>query len=194
MLKFQPLVPVNVMLFGNRVIADGTGYVKARSFKWVFNPKWLLSRVWVFVTPWTVACQVPLFMEFFSGRNTGVSSHFLLQGIFPTQELNLGLLHGRQILHHLSYQGSSWLLLNWTKGSPAYYLQTSSMDCFSVNPCPSNIINIFFSSVSSIASKQRLKQIINLYTYFLFFHCQKCQSMVILGWLVALPKFTSPGT
>ena len=66
----------------------------------------------LFVTPWTVACQVPLFMEFFSGRNTGVSSHFLLQGIFPTQELNLGLLHGRQILHHLSYQGSSWLLLN----------------------------------------------------------------------------------
>ena len=127
---------------------------------------------------------------FFSGRNTGVSSHFLLQGVFPTQELKLGLLPGRQILHHLSYQGSSWLLLNWTKGSPAYYRQTSSTDCFSVNPCPSNITNLFFSSLSSIASKQRLKQIINLYPYFLFFHCQKCQALVILGWLVALPKFT----
>ena len=34
----------------------------------------------------------------FPGRNTGVSCHFLLQGIFLTQELNPGLLHHRQIL------------------------------------------------------------------------------------------------
>ena len=32
------------------------------------------------------------------GKNTGVGCHFLLQGICPTQELNLGLLHCRQIL------------------------------------------------------------------------------------------------
>ena len=38
--------------------------------------------------------------------NTGVGCHFLLQGIFPTQGLNLGLLHCRQTLYHLSYQGS----------------------------------------------------------------------------------------
>ena len=31
----------------------------------------------------------------------------LLQWIFPTQELNHGLLHCRQILYQLSYQGSS---------------------------------------------------------------------------------------
>ena len=30
------------------------------------------------------------------GKNTGVGCHFLFQGIFPTQELNLGLLHCRQ--------------------------------------------------------------------------------------------------
>ena len=30
----------------------------------------------------------------------------LLQGNFQTQELNRGLLHGRRILHQLSYQGS----------------------------------------------------------------------------------------
>ena len=30
----------------------------------------------------------------------------LLQQIFPTQELNWGLLHYRWILHKLSYQGS----------------------------------------------------------------------------------------
>ena len=38
------------------------------------------------------------------GQNTGVGSLSLLQGIFPTQELNRGLLHCRQILYQLSYQ------------------------------------------------------------------------------------------
>ena len=39
------------------------------------------------------------------GQNTGVGSLFLLQGIFPTQDLNQGLLHCRWILYRLSYQG-----------------------------------------------------------------------------------------
>ena len=39
----------------------------------------LLSFVQLFVTPWTAACQAPLSMGFPS-KNTGVSSHFLLQG------------------------------------------------------------------------------------------------------------------
>ena len=38
--------------------------------------------------------------------NTGESSLTLLQAIFPTQELSQGLLHCRQILYQLSYQGS----------------------------------------------------------------------------------------
>ena len=36
------------------------------------------------VTSWTVALQAPLSMEF-SGKNTRVGCHFLLQGIFLTQ-------------------------------------------------------------------------------------------------------------
>ena len=32
--------------------------------------------------------------------------HVLLQGIFPTQGSNLGLLHCRQIRYYLSHQGS----------------------------------------------------------------------------------------
>ena len=39
------------------------------------------------------------------GKNTGVGCHALLQGIFPTQGLNPGLLHCRPILYQLSYQG-----------------------------------------------------------------------------------------
>ena len=37
-------------------------------------------------------------------KNTGVGSLSLPQGIFLTQELNLGLLHFRRILYQLSYQ------------------------------------------------------------------------------------------
>ena len=40
------------------------------------------------------------------GQNAGVGSLSLLQRIFPTQGLNRGLLHCRQILCQLSYQGS----------------------------------------------------------------------------------------
>ena len=36
--------------------------------------------------------------------------HFLLQGIFLTQGLDLGLLHCRQILYHLSHQGYMYIL------------------------------------------------------------------------------------
>ena len=41
-----------------------------------------------------------------SGQNTGVGSLSLLQGIFPTQGLNPGLPHCRQILYQLSHKGS----------------------------------------------------------------------------------------
>ena len=42
----------------------------------------------------------------FSGKHTGVSCHFLLQGVFLTQVSNLGLLHCRWILLPLSHLGS----------------------------------------------------------------------------------------
>ena len=49
------------------------------------------------------------------GQNTGVGSLSLLQGIFPTQESNQGLLHCRQILYQLSYQGSPIPLIKGSK-------------------------------------------------------------------------------
>ena len=57
----------------------------------------------------------------FPGQNTGVGCHALLQRIFPTQRLNLSLLHCRQVLYHLSYQGSprilEWAAIPFSKGS-----------------------------------------------------------------------------
>ena len=52
---------------------------------------------WILGTPWTEAHQAPLSMGF---PRQEYWSHFLLQGIFPSQGLNLGILHCRQILYH----------------------------------------------------------------------------------------------
>ena len=43
------------------------------------------------------------------GQNTGVGSLSLLQGIFPTQGSNPGLLHRRQTLYQLSHKGSPYI-------------------------------------------------------------------------------------
>ena len=58
-----------------------------------------------FATPQTVAHQAPLSMEF-SRQEYWSGLLFPSPGIFPTQGSNPGLLHCRQILYHLSYQGS----------------------------------------------------------------------------------------
>ena len=94
-----------------------------------------LSHAWLFVNPWTTACQAsPSFTVSqreaycwdlplrkidrglvanrllcswdFSGKNAGVGCHFLLQGIFPTRRSNPSLLPCKQILYQLSHQGS----------------------------------------------------------------------------------------
>ena len=41
----------------------------------------------------------------FPDKSTGVGYHFFLQGIFPTQGSNPGLLHCRQTLYCLTHQG-----------------------------------------------------------------------------------------
>ena len=52
-----------------------------------------------------IACWVPLCPWDLPGKNTGVGSHSLLQGISPTQGLNPSFLYCRQILYCLSHQG-----------------------------------------------------------------------------------------
>ena len=91
-----------------------------------------LSRVQLFATPWTVAYQAPLSMGF-PGKSTGVGCHFLLQGIFLTQGSNPGLLPCRQMLYHLSHQGSplEWIspfqtdmcFSNWLSGKRVYRMK-----------------------------------------------------------------------
>ena len=59
--------------------------------------------------PLTVAYQSPLSKGILQGKNTEVGCHALFQGLFPTQGSNPGLPHCRQILYHLSHQGSRWI-------------------------------------------------------------------------------------
>ena len=96
------------------------------------------------------------------GKNTGVSCHALLQGIFPTQGSNPGLAHCRWILYHLDYQRSprilqrvavpfsrgsfwprNWTKVSWiagrfftswaTRGAPTFQYKYFKLDYFTVH-------------------------------------------------------------
>ena len=98
------------------------GILQARILEWValrFSRGFPNSGI----KPRSPALQVDSLLSEPSGKpkNTGVGSLSLLQGIFPTQELNQDLLHCRRILYPLSYQESpipSKLLLtsHWPYG------------------------------------------------------------------------------
>ena len=84
--------------------------------------KWtLLSWVWLFATSWMVAFQSPVSMDS-PGQNTRVGGRSLLQGIFPTQGSNSGLPHCRQILYHVSHQGSPQYIYTCTHTYICVYL------------------------------------------------------------------------
>ena len=59
-----------------------------------------LSCAQLFVSPWTLAHQSPVSMEF--SRWECWSGRSLLQGMILTQGLNPSLLHYKRILHHVS--------------------------------------------------------------------------------------------
>ena len=93
-----------------RIGSFKSGWVWKRQLAWLFLKKWVkwksLSHVRLSVTPWTVYSPWNS-----PGQNTGVGSLSLLQEIFPTQGLNPGLLHCRQILYQLSHRGSPLALV-----------------------------------------------------------------------------------
>ena len=119
-------------------------------WKW----KWKsLSRVWLFATPWTIQS-----MEF------SRSEYWSLQGIFPTQGSNPGLLHCRWILNQLSHKGSLRIL-----------------------PFPSPItvkvpVNFIISVISRYIS---LLPLAMDYIFFCFFAC-----LIIFDWMVDIVIFT----
>ena len=74
----------------------------------------LSTVVVVFETPWTIACQDPLSMGF-PRQEYRNGLHFHLQENFPTQELNLHVLHWQADSLPPSHQGSPCCLLDTVK-------------------------------------------------------------------------------
>jgi len=72
-------------------------------------------------------------------KNTGLGNLSLLQGICPTLESNWGLLHFRQILYQLNYQGSlhKYVSIFFQVIFPLRLLQNTEQSslCYIVGPC-----------------------------------------------------------
>ena len=83
------------------------------------------------------------------GKNTGVDCHSLLQSIFPTQGLNLGLLHFRQFLYHLSYREHQQII---------YYVIMQSV-------CLENNINQLISIIPALRPKAAARLKVNIFSY-----------------------------
>ena len=65
-----------------------------------------LSHVWLFETPWTVACQDPLSMGILQARILECVAMTSSRGSSQPRDSNQGLLHCRWILYQLSYKRS----------------------------------------------------------------------------------------
>ena len=65
------------------------------------------------MTPWTVACQAPVHWILQARILEWIAISFS-KGIFLIQESNLGLLHCRQILYQLSYEGNPIMILSYS--------------------------------------------------------------------------------
>ena len=85
-------------------------------------------------------------------KNTGVGSLSLLQGIFPAQESNWGLLHCRWILYQLSYQGSPFLRVSLCICSVLYMLSSFfPIYHFISSEMLSTVVNYSMTSVPDIS-------------------------------------------
>ena len=80
----------------------------------------------------TMDCSPPTWNS--PGKNAGVGSHSLLQGIFPIQESNLGLLHWRWILYHLNHQQLLNCRWSWAPAHMLYQRSILSTQCAGKDP------------------------------------------------------------
>ena len=108
----------------------------------------VLSHVRLSAPLWTEAHQAPLSTGF-SGKETGVGCHFLLQGIFPTQGSNLYLLcllHCRRILYPLSHRRSFMRTGDFVLLWPSSY----SEHCLVNSRWSLNVLRVWTSGTSQV--------------------------------------------
>ena len=99
------------------------------------------------------------------GKGTGVGCHFLLQGIFQTRGLNLGLLHCRRILYHY-VPPEEWL----------ERLSKCTRQCL-------RVVGIFIILIEGVSYIYIYAHIYVLYTYVCMSHIFVCLfSLSIIIW------------
>ena len=99
------IIPTSVLVSGNYCIFSAKWLLLLFQPQGCYQPS--VARKKVSVSCSVVSSSLParvLCPWDFPGKNIGVDCHIFLQGIFPTQELNSGLLHRMQILYCLSHQ------------------------------------------------------------------------------------------
>ena len=107
--------------------------------------------------PMDCSPQAPLSWDS-PGKNTGVGYYALLQGIFPTQGLNPGLPHCRQILYQLSHKGNP-RILEWVAytfavdlPNPGIELGSSALQADSL---PTELSGQPFNHLPSVIKKKK---------------------------------------
>ena len=85
----------------------------------VLRKCYLLSRVQLFATPWTVARQAPLSMGF-SEQEYQSGLPYPSPGDLPNLGIEPGLLHCRHILYSLSYKGSPYVPIRQTHSAISF--------------------------------------------------------------------------
>ena len=101
MQEFYYIISLQAYRLPHRIMSSSKMNLgKKEKWKWK-----LFSYVWLSVTPWTVARQAPLSMEF-SRQECWSELPFPSPGDLPDPVSNPGLLHCRWILYYPTHQGS----------------------------------------------------------------------------------------
>ena len=91
-----------------------------------------LRHVWLSMTPWPKPTRLPHPWDF-PGKNTGVSCHFLFQGIFLTQGWHP---HWQADCLPLSHQGSPWYKIKSIQKCAPYTNNRKSAFNKTADSCP----------------------------------------------------------
>ena len=114
--------------------------------------------------------------EFLQARILEWVSHSLLQGIFPAQGLNPGLLHCRHILYQLSHQGSPslcFVLLLYCRSS-LYILEINPLSELWFVIVFSHSVGCLFAIVSFAVQKSfKFNQVLLVYFCFYFHYSRR---------------------
>ena len=132
----EKFLPLNIQIEITSCLPDhcpkGTSFRKWKK-KMKATQLYLIDSLWPQGLQGT--CQVPL-PPGFPGKTIGVGCHPLLQRIFLTQGSNPGLLHCKQIVYHLSHQGSHQLQKHIFIANGPTYLASSEEMLIPVGRCP----------------------------------------------------------